>query len=110
MTIPIATTTIAVYAAVETEPGEGRTETLVADAVRAVIGSPSGDETPSPGGGTSRVTDVLNCDPCPQLADNTFVVVDEQTGARYEVEWVRHRQGLGLDHTRAGLIQLVGRP
>lgn len=108
--IPLATTTVTVSTAAEAEPGEGRTLTVAATGVRAVIGSPSGAERYAPGGGTSRVTDVLNCDPCPQLADNTCVVTDEQTGVTYEVEWVRHRGGFGLDHTRAGLVQHVGRP
>jgi hypothetical protein len=110
MTIPVATTTVTVEATVEAEPGEGRTTVTVAAGVRAVIGSPSGSERPAPGGGTSRVTDVLNCDPCPQLADNTCRVIDDTTGVEYEVEWVRHRNGLGLDHTKAGLVQNVGRP
>lgn len=108
--IPLATTTVTVEAGTEAEPGEGRTTVPVATGVRAVIGSPSGSERYAPGGGTSRVTDVLNCDPCPELVDNTFVVVDESTGIRYEVEWVRHRQGFGLEHTKAGLVQNVGRP
>jgi hypothetical protein len=110
VSIPTATTTVTVRQAAEHEPGEGRTLTDTATGVRAVIGSPSGDEQPAPGGGTSRVTDVLNCDPCPELVDNTCQVVDESTGVTYEVEWVRHRNGFGLDHTRAGLIQHVGRP
>jgi hypothetical protein len=110
VSIPIATTTVTVSAAVEAEPGEGRTLTPVATGVRAVIGSPSGSERYAPGGGTSRVTDVLNADPCPELADATFIVTDDTSGVSYDVEWVRHRNGLGLDHTRAGLVQHVGRP
>lgn len=107
--IPVATTTIAVSDATEAEPGEGRTMTAVATGVRAVIGSPSGAERYAPGGGTSRVTDVLDCDPCPELTA-TSVVTDEATGVVYDVEWVRHRRGFGLEHTKAGLIQHVGRP
>jgi hypothetical protein len=110
VTIPVATTTVTVSASVEAEPGEGRTLTVVATGVRAVIGSPSGVERYAPGGGTSQVTDGLECDPCPELADNTFVVVDDTSGVTYDVEWVRHRNGLGLNHTVAGLIQHVGRP
>lgn len=110
MSIPTATTTITVEAMTETEPGEGRTAATVASGIRAVIGSPSGREQPAPGGGTSRVTDVLNCDPCPELADNTCRVTDDTTGTVYEVEWVRQRGGFGLEHTKAGLVQIVGRP
>lgn len=110
MSIPIATTTVTVSAAVEAEPGEGRTLTAVATGVRAVIGSPSGAEQYAPGGGTSTITDVLNCDPCPELVDATFVVTDDTSGVSYDVEWVRHRNGLDLDHTRAGLVQHVGAP
>jgi hypothetical protein len=108
--IPVATTTITVRSATESEPGDGRTLTAVATGVRAVIGSPTGAEVYEPGGGTSTVTDVLNCDPCPELADNTCQVVDDTTGAVYEVVWVAHRNGFGLDHTRAGLTEFVGRP
>lgn len=110
MTIPLATTTITVEATTEAEPGEGRTTATVATGVRAVIGSPSGAERYAPGGGTSRITHTLNADPCPELVDNTFVVVDELTGQRFEVEWVQHRNGLGLDHTKAGLVEHVGQP
>lgn len=110
MSIPLATTTITVETGTEPEPGEGRTTTVAAAGVRAVIGSPTGSERYAPGGGTSRITDVLNCDPCPELVDNTCVVVDDTSGIRYEVDWVRHRTGFGLDHTKAGLVQNVGRP
>lgn len=110
MSIPLATTTITVKIGFEEEPGEGRNLETVVEGVRAVIGSPSGAELYRPGGGSSRITHVLNCDPCPGLVDNTYQVVDELTHAEYEVEWVQHRNGLGLDHTRAGLISRVGRP
>lgn len=108
--IPLATTTITVEATTEDEPGEGRTFETVATGVRAVIGSPSGAELAQPGGGTSTITDVLDCDPCPELLDHTNVVVDEATGLRYEVAWVKPRTGLGLDHVKAGLIHRAGRP
>lgn len=109
MSIPLATTTITVRAMTESEPGEGRTGEVVATGVRAVIGSPTGRETYAPGGGTSRVTDILNADPTPALADNTCQIIDDTTGVVYEVEWVRQRGGFGLEHTKAGLVQIVGR-
>jgi hypothetical protein len=109
VTIPLATTTIAVQAMTEPEPGEGRTATTVATGRRAVIGSPSGVEAYAPGGGTASYTHGLRADPTPELADNTCVVVDEATGERFEVAWVVHRRGLGLDHTVAGLTRKVGR-
>lgn len=110
MSLPLSTTTITVQSTVEAEPGEGRTTATVATGVRAVIGSPSGRERPAPGGGTSRITHTLDADPVPELADGTCLVVDEADGRTFEVEWVTHRVGLGLDHTKAGLIEKVGRP
>lgn len=108
--IPLHTTTIAVSAAAEAEPGEGRTLTPVAAGVRAAIVSPSGVERYAPGGGTSTITHGLDCDPCPELVDHTNVVTDEATGEEFEVRWVVHRTGLGLDHTVAGLTSKRGRP
>lgn len=108
--IPLATTTITVEAQTETEPGEGRTATTVATGRRAVIGSPGGVERYAPGGGSTTITHGLQVGPTPELADATSVVVDEATGDRYEVVWVAHRTGLGLDHTVAGLVRRVGRP
>lgn len=108
--IPVATTTVTVETTTEAEPGDGRTTATAATGVRAVIGSPSGAELAAPGGGTSTITHVLNADPTPELTDHTCRVIDEATGDVYEVQWVRHRRGLGLDHTRAGLIEKRGRP
>lgn len=107
--IPFATTTIAVEAQTEPEPGEGRTGTVVATGRRVVIGSPGGVEAYAPGGGSTTITHGLQVDPTPELADGTPVVIDETTGTRYEVVWTAHRTGFGLDHTVAGLVEKRGR-
>lgn len=102
MTIPTATTTVLVEQAAETEPGEGRTWTEVARDVRAVIGSPSGGASAADGGGSSAVQWRLDADPISDLTD-TCRVTDQATGVVYEVDWVAHRAGFGLDHTVAGI-------
>lgn len=104
--IPLSTTTVTVEEMTEAEPGEGRTASTIAIGIRAVIGSPTGAEAYLPGGGTSQVTDILNCDPV--AVTHTCRVTDETTGAVYEVEWIRQRIGLGLDHTKCGLVQFTG--
>lgn len=106
MSIPIATTTVTVLRASEPEPGEGRTLTEAAAAVRAVIGSLSGSESVRPGGGRSTSDAKLTCD----VADiiPTDVIEDDTTGERWEVEWVEIKPGLGLDHMEGGLARYRG--
>lgn len=104
--IPVFTTTVTVRRPdPDADPYEGRTAPVVQTGVPAHIGSPSGAEL-AIGGQQSRVTDVLLTDP----ADirHTDHILDETTGDEYRIEWVRQRQGLALDHTKAGLVQFVG--
>lgn len=104
--IPLAVTTITVRRPQSGDPYEDNGEPdLVATGVRAVIGSPTGSERRI-GGELAIITDVLNCD-VTDLAHRDLVV-DEVTGERYGVEWVRKRIGFGLDHLKAGLRQTKG--
>jgi hypothetical protein len=108
MTIPLATTTVTASTATETEPGEGRTVAVLASGVRAVIAAPSGAEVAGPGGGSERLDAVLVADPIEDLTHKDLIVDAE--GNEFEVRWVAQRVGFGINHTRAGLTRLTGRP
>lgn len=109
MTIPLATTTIAVLRveADDTRDGyDARPEPdTVYEGVRAVISAPGGTEQLR-GGSQEDVTFGLNCDPVDLLA--TDQVQDEATDALYEVVWAERRYGLGLDHTVGALRRTTG--
>jgi len=104
MSIPGATTTITVSAPDAAEPYEPTTFSPVIVGVRAVIGRPSGREAVATG--SAEVVDaLLTCDPV--MLSHGQQVTDNGTGVVYAVEWVMARQGLGLDHTTAGLRRVV---
>jgi hypothetical protein len=105
--IPIAITTVQIDSQSEPEPGEGITLATRATGVRAVISTPTGSEIPGPGGGAERIDAVLICDPVTSMTHTDKVYAP--TGEEYEVAWVTQRQGLGLDHTAAGLVIKTGR-
>lgn len=105
--IPLATTTVTVTAQAESEPGAGITTSTRASGVRAVIAAPSGSEVAGPGGGSEKVDAVLVADTVSGITHRDRVTTAE--GDAYEVVWVRDRIGLGLDHTRAGLVAVTGR-
>lgn len=103
----LATTTITVIEQGDDgDPYETGTSTTLATGVPACIGSPQGDETRL-GGEREQVDAVVNLDITPALG-RSCVVVDELTGERWSVTWVRRRSGLGLDHQRAGLRAVKG--
>lgn len=111
--IPVATTTISVYAIAESEPGEGRTRTVRASGIRAVIGALSGVETVRPGGGEERVAARLDCDTTTSTGAaltiaHTDQIVDEQTGETFEVGWVKRKNGHGLDHYEGQIVLVAG--
>ena len=108
--LALATTTIMIESATEAEPGEGRTWGVVATGVAAQIGTPAGDEESVPGGGRQALTATLNCDYTAALAafDHTCRVTDLTTDEVWEVEWVKVRIGLGLDHVEARLTAWKG--
>lgn len=110
--IPVATTTISVLRDTTVDdttdpydsPDSGEPE-AVATGVRAVISSPTGRER-NIGGTQSQVEFSLSCDPTD--LKHTDLVLDEVTNLRYQVVWVTRRNGLGLEHTRAGLKMVEG--
>lgn len=77
----------------------------VAAGVRAHFSSPRGSEVVR-GGSQVEISDKLTADPVELL--NTDQVLDESTQLVYDVVWVSRRQGLGLDHTAAGLRRVKG--
>lgn len=104
MTVLLPTTTVTVADASTPEPFETTTYTARASGVAAHISSPSGSERAGADGG-ERIDAVLLCDTTVARNDR---VTDELTGAVYRVAWVHDRTGLGLDHTKAGLIYADG--
>lgn len=107
MTVLLATTTVSIDIAVEAEPGEGRTWSYLADTVPAQIGAPKGGEDPAPGGGRQQLRTDLVCDYIEGF-DHTCRVTDDITGEIWDVEWVKLRIGVGLDHMRVQLIRWEG--
>lgn len=109
MSIPLATTTIAVLrveADTSRDPYEDAPDPeTVLSGVRAVISVPSGTEQVA-GGSQEDVTFGLSCDPVDILA--TDQVQDETTELVYEVVWAERRYGLGLDHTTGALRRSTG--
>jgi len=107
MSIPLATTTITVLRSTG-DPYETQTTEPVASGVRAVIGRPRGDETPT--GGSQEVAEFrLNCDPVD--LEHTDQVRDDQTSEVYEVVWAmpeRSGPGGSFAHTVAGLKRVTG--
>lgn len=103
----IPTTTISVRRGVGiVDPYEAAAETVVSTGVAAHISSPGGFDQ-AVGGDKELVTAVA------LLPDGTDIVysdelVDERTGERYFVAWVRSRAGVGLDHVKAGLRAVKG--
>lgn len=108
MSIPLATTTVTVTSQAELEPGGGITTSTRATSVAAVISEPSGRERNAPGGGAEAVDAVLLCDTVTGLRHSDRVT-DDDTGLVYEVVWVADRRGLGLSHSKAGLVKVDGR-
>lgn len=102
MAVPLTTTTITITRpAVVGDPYDAaETTSTVASGVRAHISAPSGREAQR-GGEQQTVDKILDADPVDLR--HTDRVVDDGTGQTYEVAWVDQREGLGLDHTVAGL-------
>lgn len=101
--IPLATTTVVVEARTAAEPYEAATYTE-RGTYAAHVSGPSGAERQGDAGG-ERIDAVL-------LTEGTVArddrVTDQGTGAVYRVAWSLARTGLGLDHTRAGLVATAG--
>jgi hypothetical protein len=108
--IAVATTTITISRATPADDQDPydtpAAPATTATGIRAVIGSESGRLTFS-GSAQETVTWRLTADPCDLRALD--LVVDDQTGDTYQVQWSRARTGLGLDHTEARLQQVSAR-
>lgn len=102
--IPLATTTVTIEDAATPEPYEATTWSTRASGVPAHVSSPSGSERTGDAGG-ERIDAVLLCDSTVARGDR---VTDAGTGDVFRVAWVQARTGLGLDHTRAGLVRSTG--
>lgn len=104
MTLTLTTTTVTIADGDTPEPYEGTTWTTRHTAAAAHISSPSGRERVGSDGG-ERIDAVLLCDVEVWRGDR---VTDAATGDVYRVAWVLERTGLGLDHTKAGLVRATG--
>lgn len=107
--IPLATTTVDVQRATETEPGEGRTWTVRHRSIPAHISAPSGVDTFAPGGGRVVTTATFIVDHLTDVA-LTDRLVDRTTGTVWEVDAAVPRVGLGLDHTTGTCHYVEGQP
>lgn len=102
----LTTTTVVVKRPVDGDPYEAAAESTVASGVEAHISQPSGAEVDE-GGQLERIDAVLLVGPGVDMT-HTDLITDQGTGNEYRVAWVRERQGLGLDHTKAGLVAFDG--
>jgi hypothetical protein len=104
--LPVTTTTVTITRPAGGDPYETGADSAVASGVAAHIGQPSGSEI-ARGGELERVDAVLLAAAGIDLL-HTDEITDETTDATYRVAWVEHRQGLGLDHVKAGLTRWDG--
>jgi hypothetical protein len=104
--LPLATTTVTVERPEGGDPYEPQDATTVSTGTPGHVSAPSGREVDR-GGELEAISAVLLTDSGIDLA-HTDLVLDEGTGERYRVAWVDHRRGLGLDHTKAGLVRYQG--
>lgn len=104
MSLLLATTTVTIEDGASAEPFEPATFTTRASGVDAHISTPTGRERTGDAGG-ERIDAVLLCDTVVARGDR---VTDAGTSDVYRVAWVQARTGLGLDHTRAGLVRATG--
>lgn len=104
MSVLLPTTTVTVADASTPEPFETTTYTARASGVAAHISGPSGSERAGSDGG-ERIDAVLLCDTTVERGDR---VTDAATADVYRVLWVQKRTGLGLNHTKAGLVRATG--
>lgn len=103
----LTTTTVTVTRPTAGDPYETSAgETTVASGVAAHLSSPSGAEIDR-GGQLEQVDAVLLAAPGVDLR-HTDLVTDDVTDEQYRVAWVEARQGLGLDHVKAGLTRWHG--
>lgn len=104
--IPLATTTVLVEPATQTETDSAPTYGTATGPHQAHLSAPDGQEQVG-GADLERIDAVLLIDATVSLAQGDRVT-DQGTGAVYRCAWVTHRQGLGLDHLRGGLVATTG--
>lgn len=102
----LTTTTVTIEERSVTEPYEAPLWTASTTGVPAHIGDPSGAER-IVGGSQENIDAVLLAEAGTPIF-YTSRIVDDVTGDRFEVVWVQDRQGLGLDHVKAGLRRTTG--
>lgn len=111
MAIPLPTTTITVRrvpADPNRDPYDPAPEpVVVASGVPAHISLASGRENVA-GGSQEIVNFRLACNPFAGGIHHEDTVVNDQSGAVYEVVFAEERTALGLDHFQAGLRQVTG--
>ncbi len=106
MSIPLPTTTIAVFVPdADADPYKGRAITQVETGVPAHFSSPRGFDILQ-GGEQATIDMRLDCDICEM--PHTAFVVDEQTGEQWKVVGPQEKRGLGLDHIEAGVQRVEG--
>jgi len=112
MTIPVATTTIAVARTTDTasladpydlDPSTTSTA-IVASGVRAVISPPTAT-VGLVGGAREEYDAKLTCDPCDIQAGDT---VTDSAGNAWTVLWALPFDAFGLDHVQGGLRMVSG--
>lgn len=104
--IPLATTTFTQRRPnPDADPYEAATSAVVARGIRGHLSAPTGAEL-AIGGQQSRVNAVALLDTT--CLEHTDELVDDNTGLIYRIEWTRTRQGLSLDHSKAGLVAFEG--
>lgn len=107
MALPLSTTTVTVKRRPTTGDAFDRpAHETIRTGLPATIGSHTGSET-NGDGTSSQVTAPLVCDPFDLHHDD--LVVDDTTGETWEVVWAARRNGLGIDHTAADLLQVTDR-
>ena len=106
MAVPLFTTTVTLA---EFATGGDPYETAASTSTRtvpAVIGSPSGNATMA-GGHREQVDATMILAPGETVSGGTLVT-DTTTGRVWRVVWSEQRTGVGLDHTKVGLVTVEG--
>jgi hypothetical protein len=102
----LTTTTVTIEERSVSEPYEAPSWTASSSGVPAHIGEPSGAERII--GGSQENIDAVLLAEAGTPVWYTSRILDEVTGERFEIVWVQDRQGLGLDHVKAGLRRTTG--
>lgn len=105
--LPVTTTTGTILRPAGGDPYEtAAAPTQIATGLAGHVSAPTGSEVDQ-GGQLEQVDAVLLTDPDADLR-HTDLWRDDGTDLTYRVAWVRRRQGLGLDHLKAGLVAYQG--